>query len=195
MNQPVNQPTKITCEQARAWLAGDDAPTIVDVRTPAEFAAEHLAGAVNIPLDLVQQHADEIGRAATGEVLLVCRTDNRATQAANLLAPTLGERTYVLTGGMSGWAEKGGPVEQGESGTWAMDRQVRATAGALALAAVLASTVAPKAKWLAGGIGAGLLFSGVSDTCAMSTVLAKAPWNTHGAPTLAEATAALSKGA
>lgn len=191
----MNQPTKITCEQARAWLAGDDAPTIVDVRTPAEFAAEHLAGAVNIPLDLVQQHADEIGRAATGEVLLVCRTDNRATQAANLLAPTLGERTHVLTGGMSGWAEKGGPVEQGESGTWAMDRQVRATAGALALAGVLASTVAPKAKWLAGGIGAGLLFSGVSDTCAMSTVLAKAPWNTHGAPTLAEATAALSKGA
>lgn len=187
----MNQPTKITCEQARAWLAGDDAPTIVDVRTPAE----HLAGAVNIPLDLVQQHADEIGRAATGEALLVCRTDNRATQAANLLAPTLGERTHVLTGGMSGWAEKGGPVEQGESGTWAMDRQVRATAGALALAGVLASTVAPKAKWLAGGIGAGLLFSGVSDTCAMSTVLAKAPWNTHGAPTLAEATAALSKGA
>lgn len=191
----MNQPTKITCEQARAWLAGDDAPTIVDVRTPAEFAAEHLAGAVNIPLDLVQQHADEIGRAATGEVLLVCRTDNRATQAANLLAPTLGERTHVLTGGMSGWAEKDGPVEQGESGTWAMDRQVRATAGALALAGVLASTVAPKAKWLAGGIGAGLLFSGVSDTCAMSTVLAKAPWNTHGAPTLAEATAALAKGA
>lgn len=191
----MNQPTKITCEQARTWLAGDDAPTIVDVRTPAEFAAEHLDGAINIPLDLIQQHADEIGRAATGEMLLVCRTDNRATQAANLLAPTLGERTHVLTGGMSGWAEKGGPVEQGESGTWAMDRQVRATAGALALAGVLASTVAPKAKWLAGGIGAGLLFSGVSDTCAMSTVLAKAPWNTHGAPTLAEATAALSKGA
>ena len=195
MNQPVNQPTRITCEQARTWLAGDDAPTIVDVRTPAEFAAEHLEGAVNIPLDLIQQHADEIGRAATGEVLLVCRTDNRATQAANLLMPTLGERATVLTGGMSGWAEKGGPVEQGTGRAWAMDRQVRATAGALALTGILASTVAPKTKWLAGGVGAGLLYSGVSDTCAMSTVLAKAPWNTQGAPTLAQATAALRKGA
>lgn len=195
MNQPVNQPTRITCEQARTWLAAADAPTIVDVRTPAEFAAEHLDGAINIPLDLIQQHPDEIGRAATGEVLLVCRTDNRATQAANLLAPTLGERTTVLTGGMSGWAEKGGPVEHGTGSAWAMDRQVRATAGALALTGILASTVAPKAKWLAGGIGAGLLYSGISDTCAMSTVLAKAPWNTHGAPTLDEATTALAKDA
>ncbi|WP_168582819.1 rhodanese-like domain-containing protein [Gephyromycinifex aptenodytis] len=192
----MTQPKRITSEQARIWLTQADAPTIVDVRTPAEFAAEHLAGSVNIPLDLVQQHAEQIARAATGEVLLVCRTDNRATQAADLLAPNLGERIHVLVGGISSWAERGGEVTQGNGRTWAMDRQVRATAGALALTGVLASTVVPKAKWLAGGIGAGLLYSGASGTCAMASALAKAPWNTRGTPSLAQATAALaSKGA
>ena len=70
---------------------------------------------------------------------------------------------------------------------WAMDRQVRATAGALVLTGILASTVVPRAKWLAGGIGAGLLYSGVSDTCAMANLLSRAPWNRKGTPSLAQA--------
>lgn len=188
----MTRPQKITCAEARDWLAQDDAPTVVDVRTPAEFAGERLHGAVNVPLDLLEKHASQIAEAVQGDILLVCRTDGRATQAAAQLAPVLGERLHVLTGGMSGWSEHGGPVEQGEGGAWAMDRQVRATAGALALTGILASTVAPKAKWLAGGIGAGLLFSGVSDTCAMSTVLQKMPWNrTDDAPTVESVTEAL----
>lgn len=188
------EPQKITYEQARARLAAADAPTIVDVRTPAEFATGHLAGSVNIPFDLVQQRPDEIARAVRGDALLVCRTDNRAARAAALLAPALRDRVSVVAGGMTGWAEKGGPVESGTGRTWAMERQVRATAGTLAFAAVAASTVAPKAKWIAGGVGVGLLYSGVSDTCAMANVLAKAPWNTAGAPSLEQATRALAAG-
>ncbi len=183
----MNQPIRTTCEQARTWLDSDHAPTVVDVRTPAEFSAEHLPGSVNIPLDLIREHPAEIGRAAGGEVLLVCRTDNRAGQAAELLAPTLAERAHVLAGGTSGWAEHGGAMERGSSTVWAMDRQVRATAGALVLTGILASTVVPRAKWLAGGIGAGLLYSGVSDTCAMANLLSRAPWNRKGTPSLAQA--------
>lgn len=191
----MTRPQKLTCDDARQWLAQDDAPTIIDVRTPAEFGSDHLQGAINVPLDLVEKNPQQIADAIDGEVLLVCRTDNRAGQAARLLAPTLGARVHVLTGGMSGWSEKGGPVESGEGGAWAMDRQVRTTAGALALTGIVASTVAPKAKWLAGGIGAGLLYSGLSDSCAMAEVLDKMPWNrVDSTPTLESATAALRSG-
>ena len=58
-----------------------------------------------------------------------------------------------------------------------MDRQVRLVAGSISLVGILASIVAPKAKWLAGGVAAGLTFSAVSNTCAMGNALGKLPYN------------------
>ena len=66
---------------------------------------------------------------------------------------------------------------RGTSETWAMDRQVRLVAGSLSLAAILASVLVPTAKWLAGGVAAGLTFSAVTNTCAMGNVLARLPYN------------------
>jgi hypothetical protein len=47
----------------------------------------------------------------------------------------------------------------------------------LVLTGVLLSLVNPNFVWLAGFIGAGLVFSGVTDTCTMGTILSKMPWN------------------
>ena len=44
-----------------------------------------------------------------------------------------------------------------------------------------ASTVVPRAKWLAGLVGGGLVFAAVTNTCAMGMALAKMPWNQRGA--------------
>lgn len=185
----------ISPAEAEEWLAGPDAPTVLDVRTPAEFAGTRIAGAINAPVDLVEGHAHRIGEAIPGDVLLVCRTDRRAHVAAKALAPTMGGRVHVLVGGMTEWEKEHRDVEHGQGGPWAMDRQVRTVAGALALAGVAASTVVPKAKWLSAGIGAGLLYAGVSDTCAMTKVLDKMPWNqTDGAPTVAGVTARITHG-
>ena len=98
---------------------------------------------------------------------------------------------HVLTGGMNAWEQSGAPVNRRED-RWDLERQVRLVAGGLVATGVLTSTVAPKAKWLAGGIGAGLLYSGLSDSCAMAKVLDKMPWNrVDSTPTLESATAAL----
>lgn len=192
----MTRPTDLSVAEARAWLGDADAPVVLDVRTPAEFAGTHIDGALNVPVDLIERSAAEIGSQLEGEVLLVCRTDRRAHEAARLLAPTIGGRGHVLVGGMTDWDKAGLPVEQGEGGPWAMERQVRTVAGALALTGVLASTVAPKAKWLSGGIGAGLLFAGLSDTCGMSKVLEKMPWNQRDdAPTVESVTRELAQGA
>ena len=45
------------------------------------------------------------------------------------------------------------------------------------LTSVLGSVVAPKTKWLAAAIGAGLTHAAVSNTCAMAAVLSKLPYN------------------
>ncbi len=58
---------------------------VVDVRTPAEFAAGHLPGAVNIPYDEIGRRAAELG-PPSAPVLLYCRSGRRSGIAARTLA-------------------------------------------------------------------------------------------------------------
>lgn len=57
---------------------------IVDVREPFEFAEEHIAGAVNIPLNSIPAHAEEI-RNFQAPVVLYCRSGNRSGMAFRML--------------------------------------------------------------------------------------------------------------
>ncbi len=57
---------------------------LVDVRTPAEFAAGSVKGATNIPLDRIGQHADKLRKKAS--VVVCCRSGARSAQAKAILA-------------------------------------------------------------------------------------------------------------
>jgi phage shock protein E len=52
----------------------------VDVRTPEEFAAGHVQGAMNIPLDEIVDRAQELGDGSA-PVILYCNSGNRSGQA------------------------------------------------------------------------------------------------------------------
>jgi phage shock protein E len=56
--------------------------TLVDVRTPEEFAMGHIQGARNIPVQEIAQRFAEIPR---GEVVLYCRSGARSASAAQFL--------------------------------------------------------------------------------------------------------------
>ncbi len=109
--------------------------------------------------------------------MLVCQSGNRAVDAQIKLEGAGKTGLRVLDGGMNAWRAAGGEINEGARGKWAMDRQVRLAAGSLVLAGILGSVFAPKAKWLAGGVGGGLFFSAVSNTCAMANVLGRLPYN------------------
>jgi len=57
--------------------------TIIDVRTPAEFAGGHVAGSVNIPLDEIPFRMDEIKNRKN--IVLCCASGNRSGQATAFL--------------------------------------------------------------------------------------------------------------
>ncbi len=57
---------------------------VVDVRTPAEFSAGHVPGAVNIPYDEMARRHGEIGPPST-PVLIYCRSGHRAGIAGQTL--------------------------------------------------------------------------------------------------------------
>ena len=60
-------------------------PRLIDVRTPAEFETQHIPGAYNVPLDLLREHRDEIANHLDQDVVLICRSGQRATQAEETL--------------------------------------------------------------------------------------------------------------
>lgn len=149
---------------------------IVDVRTPGEFESVHIPGAYNVPLDLLREHRDEFLAHLDESIVLVCRSGNRATQAEETLRAAGLANVHILDGGMLGWEAAGLPVNRGTQ-RWDLERQVRLVAGSLVLSSILASIAAPRLKWLAAGIGGGLTFAAVSNTCAMGAVLSKLPYN------------------
>jgi rhodanese-related sulfurtransferase len=57
---------------------------VIDVRTPAEFRDEHLAGSINIPLHEIQQRLDEI-KAMKQPIVLCCASGGRSGQATAFL--------------------------------------------------------------------------------------------------------------
>ena len=173
MTRTIDAPTLAE----RLGDTGSPDPTLIDVRTPAEFEAGHIAGAVNVPLDELRSQLGDLREVLHDhDVVLVCRSGARAGQAqqalrgAGLTSPT------VLAGGIVDWEKTGGDLKRGRQ-AWELERQVRLAAGSLVAAGVLASTVAPKAKWLSGAIGGGLVLAAVSNTCAMGMALARMPWN------------------
>jgi len=149
---------------------------VLDVRTAREFESMHIPGSLNIPLDTLDEHAGDLA-TVDHPVVLVCQSGGRASTAHQTLEHAGKSGVFVLDGGMNAWHAVGGEVSEGDTDHWPMDRQVRLVAGSMALGAVLVSVVIPQAKWLAAGVGSGLLFSAVSNTCAMANVLGKLPYN------------------
>lgn len=156
----------------------------IDVRTPAEFETGHIPGSVNVPLDLLRAEAARLADQLPRDSVLVCRSGARAGQAAVALVGAGVTGAEVLDGGILAWEQSGGPVERGHQ-RWELERQVRLVAGSLVLGGVLASTVVPKAKWLSGAVGGGLIFAAVSNTCAMGAALSRLPYNRPSRPTAA----------
>lgn len=166
----------IDVHQFRQLRLEDPDIRILDVRSGGEFETMHIPGSYNVPLDTLGEHARDLA-SVDHPVVLVCQSGGRATQAHGALTAAGKETLHILTGGIAAWENSGGDVIRGSSDRWAMDRQVRLVAGSIALAGVLASTVVPGAKWIAGGVAAGLTYSAASNTCAMATMLSKLPYN------------------
>lgn len=161
---------------ARALIASDPDVLVVDVRTPAEFETAHISGAINLPLDQVDAHLRRIADDAGGTMLLICQSGGRATQAHKKLCDAGLRDAVVLTGGMNAWIASGAPVVRGRQ-RWSLERQVRLVAGGLVLASIVADLWLPGARFAGAAVGAGLVFAGLTDTCAMGMLLARLPYN------------------
>lgn len=83
---------------------------LLDVRTPEEFAAGHLANAANLDL-YGPGFADALAALdrATPYVLY-CRTDNRSAEVREMMRSLGFAEVHEIDGGIVAWAEEGRPL-------------------------------------------------------------------------------------
>ena len=169
-------PAVIDSQDLRERLNSAAPPRIIDVRTPGEFETTHIAGAYNVPLDLLREHRDEIITHLDEDVVLVCRSGQRAEQAEETLRAAGLDNVHILDGGITAWQATGFAVNRGTQ-RWDLERQVRLVAGSIVLTSILGSIAAPKLKWIAVAVGGGLAGAALTNTCAMGMALSKVPYN------------------
>ena len=149
---------------------------LIDVRTPAEFRSEHIPKSINIPLDKLSEHLNDIKKY--NRVYIQCKTGGRSSRACSVLEEYNISNGFNVAGGIEAWKQAGFATITGRSRTIDINRQVMIIAGILVLTGTLGSLFFTNGLiWLAVIMGAGLLFAGISGFCGMAKLLEKAPWN------------------
>jgi len=92
---------------------GDPSLFVLDVRTPEEYAAGHVPGAVNVPYDQVASRLAQIPKDK--DVVLYCKSGRRAGLAADVLAANGYTKLEHLQGDIQAWLQDGRPVEGGDA--------------------------------------------------------------------------------
>lgn len=163
----------ISPTKAKALI--NEGAILIDIRDMDEHSRERIPQAQNMPLSKLGGNG--VGKDQTA-IIFHCKSGNRTSMNAALLAQTAQTDAYILDGGLEAWKKAGLPIAQDRKQPIEIMRQVQITAGGLAFAgALLGFTINPAFYVLSGAVGAGLMFSGITGSCAMAKILRIMPWN------------------
>ncbi len=110
--EPTPGGDSITAADLAGRVARGSAPMIFDVRTPDEYAAGHVPGAINLPHTEVAARAEEFAAYKGREVVVYCGSGMRAASAASDLKAAGFARVLDLEGHMQGWQAGGYPLDE-----------------------------------------------------------------------------------
>ncbi|OIO11752.1 MAG: sulfurtransferase [Gallionellaceae bacterium CG1_02_60_325] len=102
----------------RRYQAGD-VPLLLDVREPAEFAALHIPGSINVPRGILEQSCewdyDETVPPLAGgrehEIVVICRSGKRSVLAADSMQRMGFAQVVSLKLGIRGWNDAELPLQ------------------------------------------------------------------------------------
>jgi rhodanese-related sulfurtransferase len=100
---PQLSPAELT-----ARLQAPDAPLVLDVREPWEFATCAIAGATHVPMREIPARLSDFD--SEREIVCVCHHGMRSLQVGVFLARNGFERVYNLAGGIDAWAREVEPA-------------------------------------------------------------------------------------
>jgi rhodanese-related sulfurtransferase len=170
----------ISANELSTLLSTGNRVEMIDVRTPVEYRAMHVTVARNIPLDRLEPMAIQSSRngSSSDPLYVVCRSGSRSRQACEKLTAAGVANIINVEGGTMACAAAGAPIVKGKNAI-PLNCLVQIITGLAVLAGAVVAVVTSNLYWLSLPIvmGAGLVFSGLTNTCAMGTMLARMPWN------------------
>lgn len=104
----------VSVEEAYQFIQQHPEALVIDVRTPQEYTGPlgHIPGAQLKPVQQIDRWAKEIAALKDRPIVLVCRSGNRSSYAANYLKAQGFQQLLNVQGGMMAWNRKGLPVEK-----------------------------------------------------------------------------------
>jgi len=92
-------------------LAGADAPMVLDVREPAEFALARIPGSINVPRGVLESACEwgyedtvpAVAMARKKPIVVVCRSGQRSLLAADVMQALGFANVASLRTGVRGW--------------------------------------------------------------------------------------------
>lgn len=149
---------------------------LIDIREPDEYAREHIAGAVSLPVSAID--TANLTLETGQQAIFYCKSGMRTDSHGVRLSDHVAREAHMLAGGLDAWRRSGLPTKKDAKAPLEINRQVQITAGSLILIGVLLGQfIHPGYYALSAFVGAGLLFAGVSGWCGMANLLSVMPWN------------------
>lgn len=150
--------------------------SLIDVREAAEYAGERIPGSTRVSLSSFDP--EKIALEQGKKLVLHCQSGRRSVQAAEKLFAAGFEEVTHLEGGLNAWKQAGYSVETSKDAPISIMRQVQIVAGSLVvIGTLLGAFISPWFLILSGFVGSGLVFAGVTNTCALGMLLTQMPWN------------------
>lgn len=104
----------ISSQELQQFLNGPDAPLVLDVSTPQEFAEGHIPGALNIEVTQLPQMVGELAQYLEKPVVTVCASAVRSAYAALFLRGYGFSHVRTLEHGMYAWRKEALPLVTGQ---------------------------------------------------------------------------------
>lgn len=150
---------------------------LIDVREPEDYKTESIEGAYLLPFS--SHISDDLIPKTDKEIVFFCQIGKRSAKVCELVLSKDPTRViYSLEGGINAWKQSGFATRNAHTGVIALDRQIRIAAGFFVFLGVTLGAFVHSAYYLIPGfVGAGLMFSGITNWCGLAKILLKMPWN------------------
>lgn len=168
----VNKVNILKSTTAKDMLSNDDI-VLIDIRSGAEYDAEHIDGALNISVD----HLDKFD-FSNKEVIFYCFSGMRTKNNASALSQLKAKNHYIIDGGITEWKKSGYPTIRKISASLPLMQQVQILISlVLFISLILTYAISPWFLLITLFVSCGLLFAGLTGYCGMAVFLSKMPWN------------------
>ncbi len=101
--QPLEEISPVAAEQ----LFKKQQAVILDVREDSEWQAQHIPGAIHIPLGQLSERLSELKQYKDSPIIAQCRSGRRSAQASDVLKSAGFSKVYNLDGGLIAWDKAG----------------------------------------------------------------------------------------